>query len=169
VGWGQLQRLVLSVQAASMQIRPAAAADATAWAAMRHALWPDSDAGALADEALAFLSGETPATMLAAAFVAAASDGALLGMIELSLRPYADGCESSPVPYVEGWYVVVGHRGRGIGRALFTAAEDWARQRGHTEIASDALLDNTISEQVHNALGFEEVERAIRFRKSLKS
>lgn len=135
---------------------------------MRHALWPDADAGVLADEALAFLSGETSPAMLAAVFVAEASDGALLGMIELSLRPYADGCESSPVPYVEGWYVAEGHRGRGIGRALMKAAEDWARERGHTEMASDALLDNTISEQVHKALGFEEVERAIRFRKSLK-
>lgn len=135
---------------------------------MRHTLWPDADAGALADEALAFLSGKAPPAILAAVLLAAASDGALLGMIELSLRPYADGCESTPVPYVEGWYVVEGHRGRGIGRALVAAAEDWARARGYTEMASDALLDNTISEQVHKALGFEEVERAIRFRKRLK-
>jgi aminoglycoside 6'-N-acetyltransferase I len=151
-----------------MKIRLATNADAAAWAVLRHALWPDADAGVLADETLAFLSGETPPAMLAAVLVAAASDGALLGMIELSLRPYADGCESSPVPYIEGWYVVEGHRGRGIGAALVKAAEDWAVGRGHSEIASDALLENAISERAHKALGFAEVERAIRFRKVLK-
>lgn len=134
---------------------------------MRHALWPDADAGILADEALAFLSGETPPAQFAAVFVAAASDGTLLGMIELSLRPYADGCDSSPVPYIEGWYVTEGHRGRGIGAALVKAAEDWARELGHTEMASDALLDNAASERAHKALGFEEVERVIHFRKRL--
>ncbi|HNB27366.1 MAG TPA: GNAT family N-acetyltransferase [Alphaproteobacteria bacterium] len=150
-----------------MQVRPVTAADATAWIALRHALWPDADAAVLADEALAFLSGATPPAMLAAVFVAAASDGAFLGMIELSLRPYADGCDSSPVPYIEGWYVIEGHRGRGIGAALVRAAENWAREHGHTEMASDAVLDNVVSERAHKALGFTEVERAIRFRKQL--
>jgi aminoglycoside 6'-N-acetyltransferase I len=59
-------------------------------------------------------------------------------------------------------------RKHGIGGALVKAAEEWAVAHGHTEIASDALLDNTVSEQAHKALGFDEVERAIRFRKSLK-
>ncbi len=150
-----------------MIVRPAEAIDAVAWAALRHALWPDADSDALADEARAFLSGKTPPAMLAAVFVAAASDGALLGMVELSLRPYADGCESSPVPYIEGWYVAEGQRGRGIGAALVKAAEDWARALGHSEMASDALLDNVASERAHKALGFAEIERAIRFRKRL--
>jgi aminoglycoside 6'-N-acetyltransferase I len=88
-------------------------------------------------------------------------------MIELSLRTFADGCRSMPVPYVEGWYVVPEARRRGIGRALVAAAERWARDLGHTEMASDALLGNLESERAHLALGFEEVERAIRFRKDL--
>ena len=40
--------------------------------------------------------------------------------------------------------------------------------QGYSEMASDALLENTISERAHAAVGFEEVERAIRFRKTLK-
>lgn len=151
-----------------MKIRPAAPVDAAAWTALRHALWPDADAGALADEALTFLSGDIAPAALAAVFIAEASDGALLGMLELSLRPYADGCESSPVPYIEGWYVIEGHRGRGVGAALVKAAEDWARDHGHSEMASDALLENIVSERAHKALGFAEVERAIRFRKALR-
>ncbi len=150
-----------------MIVRSAIAADAAAWVALRHALWPDADAGALADEALAFLSGETPPARLAAVFVAVATDGALQGMIELSLRPYAEGCDSSPVPYIEGWYVIERHRGRGIGAMLVAAAETWARALGHTEIASDVLLDNGASAAAHKALGFVEVERVILFRKPL--
>jgi aminoglycoside 6'-N-acetyltransferase I len=48
-----------------------------------------------------------------------------------------------------------------------TAAEQWARDRGYREIASDAMIDNLISERAHLALGFKEVERAIHFRKDL--
>jgi hypothetical protein len=35
-------------------------------------------------------------------------------------------------------------------------------------MVSDALLDNVVSERAHAALGFVEIERAIRFRKALK-
>jgi aminoglycoside 6'-N-acetyltransferase I len=47
------------------------------------------------------------------------------------------------------------------------AAEQWARERGYAEIASDAVIDNHVSERAHLALGFAEVERAIHFRKEL--
>ncbi len=150
-----------------MKIRLATNADADAWAALRHALWPEEDAAELAAEAHAQLAGAASQPILAAVFLAEAGNGAILGMLELSLRGYADGCESSPVPYIEGWYVAEGHRGRGIGGALVRAAEEWALARGYSEMASDALLDNTVSESAHKALGFAEVERAIRFRKAL--
>lgn len=119
-------------------------------------------------EVHSFFSNEIPLTMLAAVFVAENDAGTLIAMLELSLRPYADGCESSPVPYVEGWYVAPRSRRQGVGTALVKAAEDWALAQGYAEMASDALLENTISERAHKALGFDEVERAIRFRKALK-
>ena len=40
------------------------------------------------------------------------------GFVELSLRAYAEGCQSDNVAYVEGWYVVPEARGSGVGRAL---------------------------------------------------
>ena len=49
------------------------------------------------------------------------------------------------------------------------AAETWAGERGYTEIASDAVIDNLLSERAHLALGFVEVERAIHFRKDLQA
>jgi aminoglycoside 6'-N-acetyltransferase I len=58
-------------------------------------------------------------------------------------------------------------RRQGVGRALIQAAEDWARSRGYTEMASDALIDNEVSHASHHALGYKEVERLVMFRKSL--
>lgn len=150
-----------------MNIRPATKADAEAWLAMRMALWPDAEPDALRGDVTAFFAARSEPVMPHQVFVAEV-DGKLVGMLELSLRPYVDGCASSPVPYIEGWYVVPDLQRRGIGGALVRAAEEWAAAHGHTEIASDALLDNDVSEQAHKALGFEEVERAIRFRKALK-
>lgn len=151
-----------------MKIRLATRTDVGAWSALRAALWPEADAADLRSEVDAFFLGEVPPTLMAAAFLAENENGTLVGMLELSLRPYADGCESSPVPYVEGWYVAPRSRRRGVGAALVKAAENWALAQGYSEMASDALLENTLSERAHKALGFAEVERAIRFRKKLK-
>jgi aminoglycoside 6'-N-acetyltransferase I len=104
----------------------------------------------------------------AVVFVAEREGGrGLAGFAEVATRPYADGCETSPVAYLEGWYVDPDARRHGVGRALVRAAEGWARERGLREFASDALLENVISQRAHEALGFVEVERAVRYRKPL--
>jgi len=144
-------------------IRRIAAADRTSWLGMRDALWP----GAFDDhdrETRAFFeAGAAPFVV----FVAE-SDGRLVGFLELDFRKYAEGCESSPVPFIEGWYVDAEFRGRGIGRALVKAAEAHAREAGQHEIASDAELTNVDSIAAHRALGFEEIERIVCFRRSLR-
>jgi aminoglycoside 6'-N-acetyltransferase I len=81
-------------------IRRATAADTSQWAAMRPALWPDKSAEELLAEAPAVL-----ADPMQPVFVAE-SDGKLLGFLEARLRNYAEGCTSSPVGYIEGWYVM---------------------------------------------------------------
>lgn len=101
-----------------------------------------------------------------AVFVAERDDGSLGGFLELSVRNYAGGC-AGDTPYVESWYVDEDLRGEGVGRALMAAAERWARDRGSTVLASDALLDNSLSHAAHQALGFEVVERIVVFRKRL--
>jgi aminoglycoside 6'-N-acetyltransferase I len=148
-----------------MKIRAIELRDRQTWAQMRAALWPDEDADHLAHETLLHFGEGTkpPQTVL----VAQAADGRLVGFLELSLRAYAEGCATSPVPFVEGWYVAAEARHQGVGRRLVDAAQDWARLRGFTEIASDATLDNAMSHAAHAALGFEEVERIVCFRKTL--
>lgn len=91
----------------------------------------------------------------------------LCGFLEVGLRSYAEGCDSSPVPYLEGWYVDADARLGGVGRALVQAAEAWASTVGYTEMASDTELSNVASQQAHQALGYEEVERSVSFRKQL--
>lgn len=60
------------------------------------------------------------------------------------------------------------HRRQGIGKSLLAAAEKWARSQGCVEMASDAVIDNVLSQNVHQRLGFEAVERTVLFRKALR-
>lgn len=149
-----------------MRVRPLELRDRPKWAEMRATLWPDADAAELAHETVRHFAGAKAADEV---FVAENVNGHLLGFLEMSLRPYANGCASKPVPFVEGWYVSSQSRHLGVGRALIEAVENWARLRGFSEIGSDATLENDISHAAHQALGFEEVERVVCFRKSLAS
>lgn len=47
------------------------------------------------------------------------------------------------------------------------AAEEWSRARGYREMGSDTEAVNRLSRDAHAALGFEEVETLVIFRKSL--
>ena len=110
------------------------------------------------------VSGTLPGTF----FVAEGEDEALLGFVQVGLRSHADGCETTtPVGFIEGWFVKEDFRGTGIGRKLVEAAEEWARGLQCCEMASDALLDNHPSMRAHTALGFEVVDRCVHFRKKL--
>ena len=149
-----------------MRIRQIEAKDRQAWAQMRAALWPDEDPDKLAHETLTHFGSGKPSQMV---FVAETTNGALIGMLELSMRASAVGCSSSPVPFVEGWYVAAEMRSQGVGRKLMEAAERWALTRGFKEIASGAQLANGASQDAHAALGFEETERLVCFRKTLRA
>ena len=102
-----------------------------------------------------------------AVFIAERPDGSVCGYVEVGGRAYADGCNSSPVGYIEGWYVDPDVRRRGYGRALLAAAETWARERGYTEMASDARLGDSVSLEAHVRNGYAVVDRIVQFRKSL--
>ena len=146
-------------------IRAAAPAETGAWARMRHALWPDESLEDLAIEADAFFSGDV--RHLQAVFLAHHDSGEAIGFVEMNIRPYAEGCSSDRVAFLEGWFVAPEHRGRGVGAALIRSCEDWARSVGCTEFASDALADNRPGQAAHLGVGFTEVEVIRCFRKDL--
>jgi aminoglycoside 6'-N-acetyltransferase I len=149
-------------------IRLAQLSDRDQLARMCHALWPQSSAEEHARELRLILEGKSPVAMPLIILVAQTADRALAGFLEVDLRSHADGCNPSrPVGYVEGWYVAENHRHRGIGRKLLAAAEDWARSQGCVEIASDTWTDNELSQRVHEALGYEVVDRCVHYRKTL--
>jgi aminoglycoside 6'-N-acetyltransferase I len=102
-----------------------------------------------------------------AVFVASRPDESVIAFIEAGLRAYAEGCESSPVGYIEAWYVDEDRRGQKLGRDLVQAAEQWAREKGCSEMASDTWLENEASIAAHLRLGYAEVERLVHFAKRL--
>lgn len=135
---------------------------------MRAALWPEAELHELARDVSLFLTApETSLPTLQAVFVCACETSGLCGFVEVGIRPYAEGCETNRVGYVEGWYVDPDQQRQGIGRQLIAAAEEWARNQACTEMASDAELYNTLSQQAHQKLGYEEVGRSVHFRKAL--
>ena len=149
---------------AGVTIRQAVERDRADWVRLRDALWP----GSLSDHEAETRQHFERAEDVPVVFVAE-TGGRVIGFLELDYRKYAPGCVSSPVPFIEGWYVDSSHQGQGIGRALVHAAEAWARAAGHSEIASDTELENANGIAAHLALGYEEVERAVYFRRSLSA
>jgi len=135
---------------------------------MHEALWPKTPAEEHARELTQILEGKPVVTMPLIILVAEAGDRTLAGFLEVDLRSHADGCNPlRPVGYIEGWYVAENHRHKGIGRKLLAAAEDWARRQGCVEVASDTWVDNEVSQRVHEALGYEVVDRCVHYRKTL--
>ena len=141
-------------------IRRARQADAAEVLRLWMALFPDDTTAVESIQSL--LDGRERA-----ALIVAERESGLGGFLEVGTRPYAEGCETSPVAYIEAWYVDEDIRRQSIGRALFRAAEDWAREQQLSEIASDALIENEISIAAHKALGYQEVERIVCFRRDL--
>jgi len=144
-----------------MSIREALASDAQAWARLRAQLWPDCPLERHELE-VALLARSAGVVALAV------RAGEPVGFAEVSIRAdHVEGTSSTPVPYLEGWYVAAAHRRRGIGTALLEFVEAWARKRGYREIASDAELDNEASILLHGRRGFAEVGRTVHFVKTL--
>jgi aminoglycoside 6'-N-acetyltransferase I len=143
-------------------IREARAGDRPAWAVMRAALWPEEDAAAHALEIDALLARSN-----AWSFIAEGSDGAAIGFAEIAIRPYANGCDSQPVAFLEGIWVAEPVRHRSIGKQLIAHIEAFLLARGFCELGSDAPLDNLASQDAHRGWGFAETERVVYFRKRL--
>lgn len=91
----------------------------------------------------------------------------LSDFIELSLRSTAESCISHPVGYIEAWYVDQDMQQQGVGGWLVRVGEQWALKKECGEMASDAALDNTLSQLANGRLGYQEVEGLVYFRKVL--
>jgi aminoglycoside 6'-N-acetyltransferase I len=149
--------------AVEMTIREIVESDRPDWVRLRESLWPGSLSDHDSETRKYFTDrAETPIVFVAE------TNGRVVGFLELDFRKYAPGCRSSPVPFIEGWHVESGYQRRGIGRALVEAAEARARAMGHHEIASDSEVVNAGGIAAHRAVGYEEIERVVCFRRQLR-
>lgn len=136
--------------------------DMVEWLRLRQGLFDDSTEAEHRQE-----MAEILADAVGCVLVAERPSAQLAGYAHVGSRKYAEGCTSSPVAYLEEWFVDADVRRQGVGRALIAAAEAWARQNDLHELASDTIIDNQVSLASHLALGFTEVERQINFIKKL--
>jgi aminoglycoside 6'-N-acetyltransferase I len=150
-----------------ISVRPADASFSECWLRLRKALWPNASPKDLRHDVEQFFAGR--AKHLKAVFFAHNAADALIGFAELNIRPYAEGCLTDRVAFLEGWYVEPEYRVQGVGVALIKASETWALANGCVEFASDALSENHTGRAAHLAVGFEEVETIRCFRKPLAS
>jgi aminoglycoside 6'-N-acetyltransferase I len=103
-----------------------------------------------------------------AAVILAYDNNKTIGFAQCQLRyDYVEGTSSSPVGYLEGLYVKEAFRKQGIGKNLVGFCENWAKQKGCSEFASDCELENKESLAMHLKLGFTEANRVICFTKKL--
>jgi aminoglycoside 6'-N-acetyltransferase I len=145
-------------------IERCASLDQPGWLEMRVSLWAD----ATADDHRAYMAISLAQPERFLQLMMYDEHHQPIGFIEGSIRgDYVNGTETSPVGFVEGVYVIPAWRRKGVARQLFAAIGDWARARGCRELASDALLANEASQRAHRALGFEETERVVYFRRPL--
>jgi aminoglycoside 6'-N-acetyltransferase I len=135
--------------------------DKSEWLRMRKGIWPEAP-----DEYMTFDMDDILASDND--FVIFACDeGRPIGLTEAKIRDYGEGCETSPVGYLEGWFVQNEYRGKRIAGIMTQAAENWIREKGCTEVASDTWLDNEPSIRAHINMGYTEVERLVHFVKQL--
>ena len=143
-------------------IRKACREDAPTLAALALKLWPHHTLADLTDEFSGFLKEDS-----CALFLAWDADTAV-GFAQCQLRrDYVEGTETSPVGYLEGIFVRPGYRRQGLARQLLSACENWAKEMGCREFASDCELTNTQSQTFHRKAGFTEANRIVCFTKKL--
>ena len=140
----------------------ATADDAKALAGIVRIVWPDNTEEELVEIILGYMDQDGSAVF------AEKMDGSFIGAALCSLRhDYVEGCDTSPVGYLEGVSVREEYRHQGVAKRLVEECEQWAREKGCSEFASDCELSNTDSLRFHLQIGFEEQNRLICFRKKL--
>jgi aminoglycoside 6'-N-acetyltransferase I len=125
-------------------------------------LWPEHTERELTELVLDYIESEQSAVF------AKKVNGVFVGIALCSIRTdYVEGCHTTPAGYLEGVYVTEGFRCLGIAKMLVLECEQWAREKGCSEFASDCELTNTASQSFHVRIGFQEENRIVCYKKML--
>lgn len=144
-------------------IRGLSEGDLSEWLRLRLLLWDETSEDDHKSEMVDIIEHSDSQLVVVADF----GEDRLGAFLEASIRSHVEDCETDNVGYLEGWFVEFRYRRLGVGRELVRYAESWAREKGCTEMASDAEVDNLISLQAHNNLGYNETSRLVHLRKEL--
>ena len=80
----------------SFTIRRATPEDKSEWLRMRHGLWPEAPLDYLSLDLDSRLAAEDKAI-----FLASTAEGQSVAFVEAGLHNYAEGCDTSPLGYIE--------------------------------------------------------------------
>ena len=143
-------------------ITQATSTDVRELAALAVQMWSDNTLGELEEDFSEIIRNEN------AVFFIKYADDKPIGFAQCSLRyDYVEGTKTSPVGYLEGIFILEEFRRRGFARQLLKECEQWAKDKKCSEFASDCEFDNADSFKFHSAMGFEEANRIICFKKGI--
>jgi len=160
---GKTAKIASYMTEQNYRVRPLAEADISEWFRLRKLLWDELSDAEHKTEMMDIYEHTDSQLVL----VAETDGERLIGFLEASIRPFVEDCHSDQVGYLEGWFVEVDYRKNGIGRKLVRTAENWARSKNCTEMASDSEIGNDLSLKAHQNLGYEETSRLVHLRKDL--
>ncbi|OTA17941.1 aminoglycoside 6'-N-acetyltransferase [Xenorhabdus vietnamensis] len=133
------------------------------WITLREQLWPHHTKEAHQADGESIISSRNLVS-----FIALDEEGNGLGFADASIRhDYVNGCNSSPVVFLEGIFVSPTYRKCGIAKILVDEVQSWGIKKGCKELASDTGLDNVVSQKAHIGLGFQMTEKVVFFKKEL--
>ena len=136
--------------------------DAEMLASLVKIVWPEHTEEALTRILREYMSSDESAVFTEK------RDAEYIGAALCCLRhDYVEGCETSPVGYLECVSVKESYRKQGVAKRLVEECEQWAGEKGCHEFASDCELSNTASLNFHLQMGFQEQNRIICFKKDL--
>ena len=98
------------------------------------------------------------------ALLVAEKSGHVVGFLHVFARP---ALEKPPEAVVQAMAVEKEARGAGIGRALMTAAEDWARARGFSSVALFSKVGRDDAHGFYEYLGYSPVATSNLLRKMI--
>lgn len=133
-----------------VDVRRVAPSDADAWLQMRLALWPEGRPDEHREEIQRFFAGQL--RMPLEVLVAVGPDDRILGFAELSLRAYAEDCDTDRVAFLEGWYVIPRGTPAGSRRRARAGSGALARSQGCSEFASRLNFQSVATSANHSSV-----------------
>ncbi|WP_269914574.1 GNAT family N-acetyltransferase [Acinetobacter sp. HY1485] len=134
----------------------------TPWLALRHEFWAQLNQEEHKEDIHHILNKKISRS----AFLLL-KDNNVIGFAEVALRSYSNGCFFQPVPFLEGFYIKPNEQGKKYGKFFINQVEQELIQLGYKELCSSTDWENTISQAVHTALNFTEVDRIVLYHKRL--